>query len=116
MNEKKCVICGSKPTINHHLSYGANRTIPLCNTCHMKVHHDKKHFFYPLDKNTKSWISINLQKTMHTFIKEIIKENPLYKSVNEFCIVAIREKIEKIITVFDNNQNDLNKLEDFIKP
>lgn len=38
---KKCFECGVSPTQNHHVvprSKGGTRTIPLCHSCHGKVH------------------------------------------------------------------------------
>ena len=35
----KCAICGTEESIiNHHTSYDPEETVPLCRSCHMKLH------------------------------------------------------------------------------
>lgn len=40
---KRCSNCGSKDNVvEHHLSYDPEITVPLCQSCHLKVHYSKE--------------------------------------------------------------------------
>jgi len=44
----ECVECGATEQIHqHHITYEPEKTVPLCASCHRKVHHDESHDLYP---------------------------------------------------------------------
>jgi len=50
MRNSKCIICESnKNVISHHISYDENETVPMCRSCHGKVHNNPDSPYYPVD-------------------------------------------------------------------
>jgi len=51
----KCYNCGlEEATLDHHVSYGRDETVPLCRDCHYEVHGDREHPYFPKDSR-KDW-------------------------------------------------------------
>lgn len=48
----QCIECGSsqKETVQHHVSYADDETVPVCLSCHQQIHADKDHPLFPEDE------------------------------------------------------------------
>ena len=58
-----CVECGSSNNIDqHHVSYEPEELVPLCRSCHGKVHHDPEHELHPDDRPSNTVIEITTEQ------------------------------------------------------
>ena len=58
-----CVECGSSKNIDqHHVSYEPEELVPLCRSCHGKVHHDPEHELHPDDRPSNTVIEITTEQ------------------------------------------------------
>ena len=57
----KCTICGAaKGIINHHTCYENDNTVPLCRSCHKKVHSKLDHTLHPIDEKEFKHLGIRI--------------------------------------------------------
>lgn len=57
-----CERCGCGENVDeHHVSYSHDVTVPLCRSCHQKVHGNKDSPYHPIDTPPKSTICISEQ-------------------------------------------------------
>jgi len=52
-----------KKLVVHHISYEKNITIPVCCSCHQKIHKDKTSKYYPIDKKGSLQHYVNMPFT-----------------------------------------------------
>lgn len=36
----ECVVCGAGDVLDHHVSYNPEETVPVCRSCHTRIHKD----------------------------------------------------------------------------
>lgn len=74
-----CTICGSgKNILRHHISYEHDVTVPLCASCHIRVHRDKSHRLYPIDykpTNTMKSMSTQIPDDLYERLKDEVDDN-----------------------------------------
>ena len=96
----KCTICGAtKGTINHHVSYSPEKTVPLCYCCHGEVHNNPDHQLYPKDERPQledqSRVAVRIPSLLNKAIKRYVKTG-IYMNESDFVRAAIREKLESV--------------------
>ena len=64
-HQGKCYFCESKESILHHSSYFPERTIPLCYSCHNKLHRIIKQ--YHTDIKVKDKLFYRLKKIIENY-------------------------------------------------
>lgn len=66
----QCIECGSqqKETVQHHVSYADDETVPVCHSCHQHIHDDETHPLYPEDTPgvTSIQVSEELADELHS--------------------------------------------------
>ena len=56
----ECAECGEQKNVDeHHISYNPESTVPLCRSCHKKVHADESHPYYPDDRPEYTTIELD---------------------------------------------------------
>lgn len=59
MNQS-CELCGTGDNVErHHISYAPEETVPLCRSCHQRVHKADAHELKPDDSRGKTTIQID---------------------------------------------------------
>lgn len=104
----KCVECGvvGNGFHMHHISYKKNKTIILCPSCHRKVHNDKNHRFYPVDKRP-----IKIPKYVLRDLKNKIKSELEDQFLNrERNLLYLKNELELEKKDFEEHKSHIKKV------
>ena len=76
VDPKHCTICGSMECIElHHISQEPELLIPLCSTCHYRVHHEEGYYDHlnpEMSRNDAKLVRVN---AMRSAINHIINRH-----------------------------------------
>lgn len=65
----QCIECGEsgKETVQHHVSYEDDETVPVCRTCHPRIHANSDHPLYPPDRPDITSIEVSQELADHLY-------------------------------------------------
>ena len=105
--DETCILCGNIAVLIHHISYLEDKTIPVCRKCHDKIHADKTHEYYPIDKywhrsNNKCFpVSISVTAKIMSELHVINPENSPSQNVRDAIELYIKYKKETTENLYD---------------
>jgi len=93
----RCILCGKSGEetrlVNHHISYREDRTVTLCQSCHIRVHKHPEEFFdlQPIDKNYECRLTVCVDDELKELVEEVAKARG--EDVSDFVRRAIKTEL-----------------------
>lgn len=107
-----CIECGDAvdEIHHHHIDYETNKTVPVCGSCHSKIHSDTKHRLHPdsLENGSRVVITARVNQSTNEGIESYADQTNKSKSR------AIEDLLEAGLIATQKASEDISEISDDI--